>query len=195
MIRVFTGGLNAVSGKEAKDKSAGPDKLTLPRAPQSPSKQDYVVVPPQDWLDGFATDDGKVRQFVAVPQGPGYSVEAQLTGQDLGGFRFEITPLKTGVSCTASAGLVSGLYYSTRRLHYPACFCLLEILTLPFIVHLTNSKSLDQASSGDTLDASSIEDNVSADSNSDRAFHRQSIRQNAHGQNTHDQYHEEGYHR
>lgn len=55
--------------------------------------QDYIVPPLQCWLDGIAKQDGKVMQFVAAPVGSGYSVEAQVTGQDnIGGIQFEIMP-------------------------------------------------------------------------------------------------------
>ena len=47
------------------------------------SIQDYVVTPKQLWLDGIATDNERVRQCVAMPLGSGYSVEVQVTGQDL----------------------------------------------------------------------------------------------------------------
>lgn len=55
--------------------------------------QDYVVVPKQPWIDGIATTPGVVGQFVAMPTGSGYSVEAQLTGRETNsGLLFEITP-------------------------------------------------------------------------------------------------------
>lgn len=44
--------------------------------------QDYLVCPPQPWLDGFNSGDGVIRQFVAVPLGEGYTVEGQLTGRE-----------------------------------------------------------------------------------------------------------------
>lgn len=51
--------------------------------------------PKQLWLDGIASSDGKVRQFVAMPFGKGYTVEAQITGQDvLGGLQFHVIPSK-----------------------------------------------------------------------------------------------------
>jgi ubiquitin len=47
------------------------------------------------WLDGIATLDGKVMQFVATPVGSGYSVDAQLTGRDsVAGLYFEVMPTK-----------------------------------------------------------------------------------------------------
>jgi hypothetical protein len=47
--------------------------------------QDYVVVPDQPWLDGIKAGEGTIRQFVAVPLGSGYSVEAQVTGKESDG--------------------------------------------------------------------------------------------------------------
>ena len=41
----------------------------------------------------LATEQGYVRQFVAMPLGSGYSVEAQVTGQDVvGGLQFVVVP-------------------------------------------------------------------------------------------------------
>ena len=60
--------------------------------------QDYMIVPEQLWLDGIATEEGRVRQFVSVPTESGYSVETQITGQnDIGGIQFEVTPQQTVV--------------------------------------------------------------------------------------------------
>jgi hypothetical protein len=81
-IRVFVGGVNAISGRpwNAPSKNSG-------------GEQDYVTVPSQEWLDGIAVDRGTVRQFVAMPLGAGYSVEKQVTGkEELGGFQLEIIP-------------------------------------------------------------------------------------------------------
>jgi hypothetical protein len=62
-VKVLVGGINAVSGALDDD---GP--------PQAP--QDYLVCPPQPWLDGFNAGDGAIRQFVAMRLGAGYAVEA-----------------------------------------------------------------------------------------------------------------------
>ncbi|KAJ6258017.1 hypothetical protein Dda_6929 [Drechslerella dactyloides] len=76
-VRVFVGGVNAVSGLTWKN---------------IPKKQDYLLVPPQSRLDGVAVGDGVVKQFVAMPLGAGYSVEKQVTGQEaIGGLQLEIT--------------------------------------------------------------------------------------------------------
>jgi hypothetical protein len=91
-IKIFVGGINAVSGEPAKETEATLQRRKERKA-QGKSVQDYLVVPDQFWLDGIACDDGVVRQFVAMPMGEGYSAEAQITGQEEnGGLQFEITP-------------------------------------------------------------------------------------------------------
>ncbi len=48
----------------------------------SDDPQNYLVAPEQPWLDGIKAGEGYIRQFVAVPHGSGYSVEAQLRGEE-----------------------------------------------------------------------------------------------------------------
>ena len=48
----------------------------------SDAEQDYLVCPPQPWLDGMKTEHDIIRQFVAMPLGMGYTAEGQLTGQE-----------------------------------------------------------------------------------------------------------------
>lgn len=63
----------------------------------SADKQDYMVCPPQEWLDGIKTGSGVVRQFVAMPFGSGYSVEEQLTGEEkYGGIQVAVFEPKPG---------------------------------------------------------------------------------------------------
>jgi ubiquitin len=70
------------------------------RLEEGKSVQDYIVTGFQLWLDGIATLDGKVMQFVATPVGSGYSVEAQLTGRDsVAGLQFEVMPTKRKLMC------------------------------------------------------------------------------------------------
>ena len=92
VIKILVGGVNAVSGEPEVEKVA----TMLRRQNLIASKksvQDYVVTPDQLWLDGIASNDGCVRQFVAMPLGSGYSVEAQITGQETtGGLQFVIIP-------------------------------------------------------------------------------------------------------
>lgn len=90
-IRVYTGGVNGITGEPMI-----PDMSTLLKARNGvPFKQDYVVVPPQPWLDGVAVAPGIVRQFVSMPVGTGYNIEQQLTGKEnVGGLQLEIIPAK-----------------------------------------------------------------------------------------------------
>ncbi|KAF8860739.1 hypothetical protein BDZ45DRAFT_588036 [Acephala macrosclerotiorum] len=91
-IRIYAGGVNAVSGEPVGDDMAAILRRKL-RIAQGLSIQDYVVSGHQKWLDGIATADGKVMQFVATPVGSGYSVEAQITGKEnVAGLQFEIIP-------------------------------------------------------------------------------------------------------
>ena len=56
-VKVGVGSLNAVNAV-----SGGAWESAL-----RPTEQDYVVSPPQNWLDGFHAGAGLVRQFVAQP--------------------------------------------------------------------------------------------------------------------------------
>jgi hypothetical protein len=71
-VKIAVGGFNVVSGK--------PDEPRLCGDPQ-----DYLVCPTQPWLDGINSAAGAVRQFVAMPLGAGYSVEASLAGTETSG--------------------------------------------------------------------------------------------------------------
>jgi hypothetical protein len=66
---VGAGGTNALNG----------EKLGTTLA-----KDNYVVAPPQPWLDGWKDTDGTVYQFVATPykKGKGISVAEQLMGPE-----------------------------------------------------------------------------------------------------------------
>ena len=91
-VKVYVGGINAVSGEAVNESKATAERRRQLKA-QGKSVQDYMVAPKQKWLDGIASDEGTVRQFVAMPVGQGYSIEAQLTGKETtAGIQFEITP-------------------------------------------------------------------------------------------------------
>jgi hypothetical protein len=61
----------------------------------SAEEQDYVVIPTQPWIDGFAISKGIIRQFVAERLGEGFSVEEQLTGKaEFGGLQILAYPMK-----------------------------------------------------------------------------------------------------
>jgi hypothetical protein len=68
-LLVGAGGINALNG----------EKLGTALA-----KDNYLVAPPQPWLDGWKDTDGTVYQFVATPykKGKGISVAEQLMGQE-----------------------------------------------------------------------------------------------------------------
>jgi hypothetical protein len=60
--------------------------------------QNYLVLPTQPWLDGFAVKKGVIRQFVAMPLGSGYSVEEQITGKaEYGGLQIQVYPMKAEI--------------------------------------------------------------------------------------------------
>jgi hypothetical protein len=81
-MKVGAGKINAVSGEAW--------SAELQREPQN-----YLVLPEQPWLDGFAVGKGIIRQFVAMPLGDGYSVEEQLTGKaETGGIQLQVFPMK-----------------------------------------------------------------------------------------------------
>jgi len=99
-IKVFVGAINAISGEPAIETAATRLRRLSLLADQK-FVQDYVTIPDQLWLDGIASTQGRVRQFVAMPMGSGYTVESQVTGKDVtGGLQFEITPAKFSGSAT-----------------------------------------------------------------------------------------------
>ncbi len=83
-VKVAVGKVNAVSGQ--------PWKQTL-----TADEKDYLVCPPQPWLDGINAGKDMIRQFVAMPLGMGYTVEAQVTGQEaFGGVQIIVYEPKPG---------------------------------------------------------------------------------------------------
>ena len=81
-INVFVGGGNAVSGKPMLGNAAATFG-GLNRKSQGKTLQDYLVTPQQLWLDEVASHDGEVRQFVAMSSESRYSVEYQVTGEEV----------------------------------------------------------------------------------------------------------------
>lgn len=80
-LKVAAGKINAVDG----------EPWTEPLA----RKQDYLGIPRQPWLDGFFAGKGKIRQFVAMQLGRGYTVEEQLTGSaEHGGLQLIAYPMR-----------------------------------------------------------------------------------------------------
>jgi hypothetical protein len=84
-VKVGVGGINAISGK------AWDEALTA-------GQLDYLVSPPQPWLDGINAGEGIIRQFVAMPLGQSYTVEAQVTGEEhTGGIQIVVYEPKPGI--------------------------------------------------------------------------------------------------
>jgi hypothetical protein len=83
-VKVGIGRINAVSGEQWNDALHG-------------DPQDYLVCPPQLWLDGVNAGDAHIRQFVAVTLGSGLTVEGQLTGvEQFGGLQLRVFEPKPG---------------------------------------------------------------------------------------------------
>ena len=81
-VKVAAGKINAVTGE-------------LWQTELQADPQNYMVLPEQPWLDGFAVRNGVIRQFVAMPLGAGYSAEEQITGKaDTGGIQLQVFPLR-----------------------------------------------------------------------------------------------------
>jgi len=84
IAKVSVGHVNAISGKS--------HDLQI-----RPHRQDYVLIPDQRWLDGINSGDGSVSQFVAMPLGQGYTVEAQVTDEEkCGGFQLAVFDPRPG---------------------------------------------------------------------------------------------------
>lgn len=84
-IKVAAGKVNAVNGELWDNKLRNNKK----------KGQNYVVTPIQPWLDGFCVAKGKIKQFVAMPLGDGFTVEEQVTGKaEFGGLQFIVVPMK-----------------------------------------------------------------------------------------------------
>ena len=77
-VKIAVGGINVISGQPFNDGlNADP--------------QDYIVCPDQPWLDGINSGHGSIRQFVAMPLGMRYTVEAALTGKEkFGGIQITV---------------------------------------------------------------------------------------------------------
>jgi len=81
-IKIAAGKVNAVTGEDWSERLGD-------------RPQDYVVAPEQPWLDGYCVAKGKIRQFVAMPLGAGYTAEEQITGiAEFGGIQLRVVPMK-----------------------------------------------------------------------------------------------------
>jgi hypothetical protein len=83
-VVIAVGGINAVSG--------GPLDEPLCAEPQN-----YLVAPPQPWLDGINSGHGVIRQFIAMPLGAGGTIEAAVSGIEIrGGVQITVFEPKRG---------------------------------------------------------------------------------------------------
>lgn len=83
-VKVGAGKINAITGKRW---DAG--RLAGGRA------QNFLTVPGQSFLDGFAGGKAVTLQFVAMPLGNGHTVEEQITGDaEYGGLQLQVFPLR-----------------------------------------------------------------------------------------------------
>lgn len=81
-VQVGIGYVNAVSGTSWEE-------------PLCRNPQNYLVSPPQPWLDGINVGEARIRQFVAMPLGLDYTIEKQLTGTEVaGGIQVRVYALK-----------------------------------------------------------------------------------------------------
>ncbi len=83
-VKVAVGKVNAVSGEVWHQELRADEK-------------DYLVCTPQLWLDGINAGEDTIRQFIAMPLGMGYTVEAQVTGkEEFGGIQIIVYEPKAG---------------------------------------------------------------------------------------------------
>lgn len=106
-VQIATGKKDAITGNDWSEKL-------------SKSPQNYVVLPDQDWIDGFCVGNGLVRQFVAMPLGQGYSVEEQLGGTgEVGGIQLRVVPIHASV------------YDSRKRNYFVDDFTVMAQVSMP----------------------------------------------------------------
>jgi hypothetical protein len=100
---VGAGNINAISGRPfdpSKDKLLGADREQIQAGSINVAlkeQQNYLVVPPQPWIDGWKGADGKVYQFVAAEMGSQQTVEYHITGEEtVGGIQLVVYRPKDG---------------------------------------------------------------------------------------------------
>ena len=87
-VQIAAGKVNALTGRPVEEDVERPLRT---------DPQNYVVCPDQPWLDGINVGPGVIRQFVAMPLGQGYSVEAAVTGEErFGGIQLTVYEPKPG---------------------------------------------------------------------------------------------------
>ncbi len=83
-VKIAAGGINVITGAA--------DDVILRAEPQ-----DYIVCPDQPWIDGIHSGSSSIRQFVAMPLGLDYTIEAQMTGaEQVGGLQITVFEPRPG---------------------------------------------------------------------------------------------------
>ncbi len=84
-VKIGAGGVNVINGKEWNSRI-------------KTDENDYVVCPPQEWLDGIYIGNDQVRQFVSVLPNSGESLESKVKGADkTRGIQISVFDAKKGV--------------------------------------------------------------------------------------------------
>jgi hypothetical protein len=99
-VIVAAGNINAISGKPFDLSKNMIDKTRKKKSElkiELEEKQNYLVVPPQPWIDGWKGEGTEVYQFVAAELGSGETVEGQITGEEsVGGIQLIVFGPKPG---------------------------------------------------------------------------------------------------
>ena len=74
-VLIGVGGINALNGEKLENKL---------------DKDNYLVTPPQIWLDGWKNQDGNVYQFVSTSYGKGLTVAEQIIESETGGICIKV---------------------------------------------------------------------------------------------------------
>lgn len=149
-VRVYIGGVNAISGESylETDKTATRRYKLLS---EKKTIQDYIVTPQQLWLDGVASADGAVRQFIAMPLHSGYSVEVQITGDDtIGGLQLEFVPIKEELSTVTRPPSIAQINASVADLSAKTTRFHVIVKTLTgssVLIYTLPSETIDQVKS------------------------------------------------
>jgi len=106
---VGAGQINAINGKPFDPSKVNKGERSRLEVALDGKNQNYIVVPPQPWLDGWKAEDGKVYQFVAAEMGSGQTVEGQITGEESeGGIQFIVYNSVKSLPRVAGPGLLGG---------------------------------------------------------------------------------------
>ena len=112
MVKPYAGDVNMISGKLLQT-GAGSLNPRTELIQGDGAFQDHIITPPQESLDGFCTQDGFVRQIVAMPLIGSGTVESQMTEGNLrGGLQFEATPCKPEALFSIHVKTLSGKTFS-----------------------------------------------------------------------------------